>query len=115
MLNLFNPSKHRYCFFILVCFFILTILSMPRGVQAQVVPGSTLDLRSVSGQRWWFRPGDSPVIKGKYTSDDDELSGKTLKRHELAFTWAQPDLSKEELSEWYDNFDIQIPWFWSLL
>jgi len=110
MINSSNKKLQDCKITVILSLLLPLILFTPLTLKAQVVPGSTIDLRSSSGHRWWFRPGDSPVIKDKETSRDDELSGKTLKRHELAFAWAKPDLSPEELKDWYDNFDIQAPW-----
>ncbi len=100
-------------FFFIICTLSLFALTFP--ISAQVLfTGQILDLRSQKsfgkeGQRWSFRPGDSPLI-GKATEAEDDDTPDFDSVVPLHFANAQRILSDEVKNGWLSGFQIQASW-----
>jgi class 3 adenylate cyclase len=101
-------------FFFLFCIFTLLLIKAP-DLEAQVLfTGQILDLRTNksfggTGQKWNFRPGDSPIAPASPgESDDEDPDFESIAP--LRFSNALPVLTDEVKNGWISGFQIQTSW-----
>ncbi len=105
-------SKYRPFF---ICFTIPLFFVSLQNLSAQVLfTKQILDLRSETsfgspGQKWSFRPGDSPLVTTNLPNDEDD-DPEFEEVHPLQFSNAMPILSDEVRTGWISGFAIQSSW-----
>jgi len=101
-------------FFFLFCVLIFGSVFFP--LHAQVLfTGQILDLRSQKafgelGQKWSFRPGDSPLVPENLNSEDADDDPDFDSVRPLRFANAENTLSDSAKTGWISGFDIQTSW-----
>ncbi len=105
-------SLQRHFFLIYTFLFLILPISLPAQV---LFTGQILDLRTqksfgASGQKWSFRPGDSPLVKaeGKFSQGEDDPDFDSVRP--LHFANAQIQLGDEVKNGWISGFQIQTSW-----